>query len=735
MSNSLIPSTKDLLSFVRPQDLSSTQQDLARAKTGSAPNVSKFSSELASAFGFSDQATSQNNYPSLGAFFGVSTFCGWGSQIGVRQNFDSVTIRLFPFDAADMPRFLRCKVRETSASGTILADVLIPLPTLELNRENPITVEFGTVIANVGGSQVWLEYQCDGKTAVVLSASSAPVLLYTTDQSMTVSPLVSDSATPYQILAVTSRLETRNVWANGTQDLAYAAGTFTAWGNVLSSLPPAFNVIQIPIYAFDANHFPRQVRIRFRQNTYQGTVIATSIADVLYTEVGYQLVTFVFDSTVPLAGTVYAEIVSDGRIAFTISSVLSTLTERYSTIVSVNGETGLAATPTGFQLWFRSLLRSTSTPQPQFSIATLKRLSGNTTPSSTPFEPTLALTLPTSIYAVEGLETNIYFDGIFNSFMRPELFEVRVNCVRGRHDDRRWRIVPSASGYAPTASGSDITNTAMTIEALFNGQIIDSATTTLKVKAAATGAGQSRKAIFVGDSVIAGGGITQQVLDLVTANPTSYALTLLGTQGTGANKHEGHSGKTYNWLRTNALSPFVFSGSFNFSQYLTANSYTMSAGDSVFLNMGINDLFGQTSDANAESVVTAMASDLAAIIANIQAAVSGIKVWVGLVTPPSHDQSAFGNDYPGASQYRSRYNRNIGIWRSFLIATYGGSATVGLAPVNCCLDTINNMAVTSQAVNARNATTTSVQTNGVHPANSGELQIGDCFYACLMSTE
>lgn len=348
-------------------------------------------------------------------------------------------------------------------------------------------------------------------------------------------------------------------------------------------------------------------------------------------------------------------------------------------------------------------------------------------------DPFLELLLPPVIYGVEGMESNIYFDGLIDSYLRPSNYDIRVKCSRGRLDDNRWRITPSSTGYSP-ATTSDIGTTAFTVEVSYNGNLLATASSTLSVKAASTGSGVTRKALLIGDSLLSGGEIASHLNDLGVGNPTNYALTMIGTQG-GATKHEGYSGKTYDWMRNHADSPFTFSGSFDFAQYLTTNSFTMSSGDHVVFLLGVNDMFGWQNDADAIARVALMQADLAAMISNIQSAVPGVKIWVSLVTSPSQDQSSFGNHYPGTLQTRNRYNRNLGIWRKHLLDTYGGSATVKLMPINCCLDTRNNMVTEVQTVNARNSDTTVVQTNGEHPRALGDYQIGDCIYSCLLSAE
>lgn len=709
-------------------------------------------SDLSSLYGlqFDESAAEINGNSSEFNAYALSTFCGWGSFVGVRNNFDTLRITAYPFDANDLPRFALVRVRLGAYDAAPEISVVIPLRNVAVDKPLPIIAELGSVIANAGNADVWVDVMCDGKIGIDLSdtavsGTGTDVLRYITDQALTLTEMSNTVVgAASQILCRTFLTGSENPFAIGIQYPAiYDAGTFVGWNNVISTLPGEFNVIEIPIYAYDANVLPTQVRIRFRQTTYNGTVLATAVAEVHYDDVGYYLATFVFDSDITLSGTVWLEVIANGRIAFTIASVNSTSTERYRADgVARPGIDGVAQTlgsVSGYQWWFKSILRDRSIGK-GFTASILDRFIHEKTnvTASTAFSPTCSLSLPPFVNCIETVETNIYWDGIFNSWIRPEQYTIRVNCGIGRHDDYRWRIVPSTSGYQ-YAAGTDIGTTAMTIEAYFNGVLIDSATTSLRVKADSAGNGVTRKCLVIGDSTTEGGEATQQILDQVTASSGTYAVTLIGTKGSGPNFHEGYSGKNYDWLRTNDVAnPFYNAGDFDFSYYLSNNGLSMSSGDSVFLLMGINPpIFGQATDDAANTEILGIKEDIAAIIASIQSAVAGIKVWIGLVIPPSHDQSAFGANYQGNSQYRDRYNRNIGLLRDSILTTYSASEGDGilLAPVNCCLDTRNNMQTTTEQLNAQNATTHNIQSNGVHPAASGYKQIGDMLYCCLKGLE
>lgn len=341
--------------------------------------------------------------------------------------------------------------------------------------------------------------------------------------------------------------------------------------------------------------------------------------------------------------------------------------------------------------------------------------------------PVCDVTLPEVIPAVQGVECNIYWDGLLLTQSPIEAFDVDVNCEIGRHDQHRFRLTPT---------GGQVGDQSLGVSVRYDGNVVGSGSTTLRIKANTVGSGVTRKVIVIGDSLVDEDVITGQVLDQIAADSTTYAVTLLGTQGTGGNKHEGHSGRNINWFYSNASSPFVSGGSFNFAQYLTTNSYTMSTGDSVFILLGINDVFGIEDDEILESTLSQMVTQLNAMITNIHTTHSGVNVWIGLTVPPSRSQDSFGANY-GCGHTRQRYFYNNGLWRKRVVEQFSGrsASRVRIAPIGLALDTQNNMQTTTEAINSHNATTVARQSNGVHPASSGYRQIGDSVYCCLMSLE
>lgn len=135
-------------------------------------------------------------------------------------------------------------------------------------------------------------------------------------------------------------------------------------------------------------------------------------------------------------------------------------------------------------------------------------------------------------------------------------------------------------------------------------------------------------ALVIGDSTVAQNTMTQKMLDAFTAK--GKTLTLLGTQGTAPNLHEGRSGwRAKQYCTQSANNPFYNNG-FDFSHYMTEHGY--SAVDFVVLQIGINDLyninFNEADDKIAETI-----GYVCNMIDSILAWNSSQKIIINLLTP------------------------------------------------------------------------------------------------------
>lgn len=141
--------------------------------------------------------------------------------------------------------------------------------------------------------------------------------------------------------------------------------------------------------------------------------------------------------------------------------------------------------------------------------------------------PTIELIVPPKIFATQGFEANLYFDNLLAQSSLDYQFDVSAGV--GTQQQSRWTLVPTGGN-----------SSTLTIAAYSkSGVLLTSKTIALVATASSDNAG-TKKVCVIGDSLVGAGVITQTLLDNSTSNVTKVAL--IGTQGTGSNKHEGRGG-------------------------------------------------------------------------------------------------------------------------------------------------------------------------------------------------
>jgi len=326
-----------------------------------------------------------------------------------------------------------------------------------------------------------------------------------------------------------------------------------------------------------------------------------------------------------------------------------------------------------------------------------------------------------TVNGLVGQEINIYFENILNDSASKYL--INVVCDIGMQLEDKWPCVPIVAGTYP-----------MTIEIYKDYSLVSSFTTSVVVKGVSVGTGVNKVILIVGDSTTANAIAVTKLND--NFNTDVMDITTIGTLGVAPNKHEGRSGWTVSQYCTDVASPFVFSGVFNFSQYMATN--VLSTPDYVIINLGINDTFSYTDDATLNAKIATILPQYQTMIDSIKAYNTNVKVGLAITIPPAYDQNAFGKMY-NSGQTRWRYKRNNYLWTKALINQFKGKEAQGiyLVPINVNIDTKYNFGLETLPVNARNTKTVeSIISNGnVHPDVSGYWQIADVYWYWLKSFE
>lgn len=142
--------------------------------------------------------------------------------------------------------------------------------------------------------------------------------------------------------------------------------------------------------------------------------------------------------------------------------------------------------------------------------------------------------VPPYIYGVQARECNVYFDNLYLSDACDYLHDVTSASSTGQQQNERWTWTPAGAMAAGTLSLAVYDKKTATLLTTKNME--------QRAAASSAGTGMTKKVIVIGDSLINAGVITQTLLD--NAGGDAMAVSLLGTQGTAPNKHEGRGGWT-----------------------------------------------------------------------------------------------------------------------------------------------------------------------------------------------
>ena len=354
------------------------------------------------------------------------------------------------------------------------------------------------------------------------------------------------------------------------------------------------------------------------------------------------------------------------------------------------------------------------------------------------------LVLPKVIYAVPGIEANVYFDNV-TLVINPADYAFGVTCAKGIHQAERWTYKPAAGDAGDYPFVLEVRDE--------SNAVIARARSTIHVSAPAAGAGQAVSLLCIGDSLTHAGVYPQQILDQCKAegNPK---ITLIGSFGPGATgtgdlRHEGYGGWTAERFATyynNGIartgdytkrgSPFIYADAggkprLDFARYC-ADFNNGSGPDFVTIFLGCNDTFAAT-DAGIDAAIDAMFKHYDTLVAMIHGVRKETKIGAVLLVPPAGSQDAFGANYQ-CGQTRQQYKRNQQRVVERMIEHYGGreAESLWLIPANVNLDCVHNYAQSAAAPwNAQTDEKGSRLSNGVHPDASGYRQIGDSIYSWI----
>lgn len=368
----------------------------------------------------------------------------------------------------------------------------------------------------------------------------------------------------------------------------------------------------------------------------------------------------------------------------------------------------------------------------------------------------LQLFLPEVIYAVPGIETNVYFDNISKT-INPSAFVFDVDCAKGENLEKRWRFTPTdkeAGSYSWKITVWD------------DNGIAASAQTRLIVSPRKAGVGKKFSLLTIGDSLTNGLSYPVHLFKLLKT-PEDPELEMVGSYHLagepvreGGPANEGHAGwrwKTYlnqyrrlpnavdsqgkalsqaqlRMARHYARSPFLVEK--NGKRQLDFQAYFDKynggkAPDVITIMLGTNDIFYAT-DESFEKVCAETFRNMDTFLGALRKAAPNSVIGLATPPPPSASQDGFGKMH-GCKVIRWQIKKNMFNYAKALTQKINKSNPykVSLIPVFINLDCENNYPAKLENINARNQKKMLRHYQNVHPAKVGYDQIGDTFYCWL----
>ncbi len=356
--------------------------------------------------------------------------------------------------------------------------------------------------------------------------------------------------------------------------------------------------------------------------------------------------------------------------------------------------------------------------------------------------------LPEHIYAVPGVECNIYFRDLLLT-VNPNNYTFDVICKFGRNDVRRWRFTPGKADGGKSFP--------LQIRVYGQNGLAAEGQTTVHVAPADAGNGRTVSILMVGDS-LTNATVYPARLHQLCQGGNDPKLIMIGTHSGSGRKvqpggvaHEGYGGWTWRTFLTRYLTDEQIKNQKDpRSAYRTRSKFlTLKDGKPVFdlksymdrnnlgnmpdiitFQLGVNDVFSANEN-NLEQCIKSILANADALIAAFRREAPDAVIGVGFVTPGSN-QDSFGRNYKCGQTawgyFRNHFRLNQAMAEHFAKSK---DKKLVMIPAYLNLDSENNFPVVQESANSHNPTLVSRQNNGVHPAPAGYRQMGDAYYAWL----
>ncbi len=380
-------------------------------------------------------------------------------------------------------------------------------------------------------------------------------------------------------------------------------------------------------------------------------------------------------------------------------------------------------------------------------LASSHHLSLGKSPEEGDFLPgPVRLILPPIVYAVPGIECNIYYDNIILT-LNVHNFAFDVTCPKGLQFQERWAYTPTAEevgDYPVTIEIRDDSN-----------KVVARGRTTVRV-AAEQPAADPATLLIVGDSLTEYSIYPKHILEL-SKRRGATRLRMIGSRGAGNMpptdelRHEGYSGWTAEAFvvlsgplsrsgyhhRPGTGSPFVYESedgtkTVDFGRYC-AEFNAGKGPDLVTIGLGINDVFTANDD-SIDKRIDGILGFYDVIIESIRKASSETRIGLQMEAPPTTSQDGFRNYIGAGKQTRWQCRRNQHRLMERMVRHFSDRTDehIYLVPNYLNLDAANHYPTWSPPINARADEKMPRVNDGAHPSEAGFRQIGDSVYCWIV---
>jgi lysophospholipase L1-like esterase len=371
-----------------------------------------------------------------------------------------------------------------------------------------------------------------------------------------------------------------------------------------------------------------------------------------------------------------------------------------------------------------------------------------TAPTTAPAQPgRVRLLLPPVIYAVPGIESNVYFDNVVLVTESAD-YAFDVRCDKGVQFQERWAFTPKDADVGDYPIDVIVRDTSNVIVA--RGQSM------VHVAAKDKGPDKPITLLLVGASWTEYSIYPRHLLDL-NDHDAHLRLKLIGSRGfdngppTGELRHEGYSGwtaeafvilhgplaRTGKYEYDGRGSPFVYDDGPDGKPLLDFARYCKQFNDGqppdvLTIHLIANDIFTAT-DENIEARCDRMMNFYDQLVNEFHKVGPKTRIGVILSEPPSHSQDGFRNYIGAGKQTQWQYRRDLHRALERMMQHYRDreAEQIYLVPSYINLDTEHNFPTWTSLASARSTEMLTRVNNGTHPNDDGYWQFADSIYCWL----